>query len=501
MTMRDVPHLNGDVPHLPRRVWLLLAALALAGPALAADEDKDLDLIPQTVPAPAAGETNAREPNPPGSKFSGRVFIQNALGFTSLRDDLLVPFPPPLPPRWEERLLADARIEWSLAPDAFVLYSGRLNLLAEENLGFPNRGNVTHDWRELYASVEPRPRDYLDGGRINLKSGVALGFNPTDFFRARAVVDPLTADPSALREDRLGALMVRAQHVGEGASVSAAFAPRVTDPAPIGTDPYRGFDPLFDHTNGSNRWLLKGAMKLGDMDPEAVIFGEDGHWKIGGHVSRPIGQASVAYLEWSGGRRRGILDEAIAFGQRTGTIPPSAPAPLAQGNENRFRSQLALGASYTTESKLTLNLEYHYNEAGFSRSDWDRWFALGDASASLSPRSDPGVSPRRGPGSDLSQELWYIRGYASDFQEPLYRHGIFLRGDWVDFLVPKLELTGFVLADAGDGSALMQLEASYSASDHWTFGVLAGGTTGGRASDFGSLPRAASVLFKATRYF
>jgi hypothetical protein len=224
-------------------------------------------------------------------------------------------------------------------------------------------------------------------------------------------------------------------------------------------------------------------MKLGDMDPEAVLYGEDGHLKIGGNISRPIGQASVAYLEWSGGRRAGIIDEAIAFGQRTGTIPASAPVPISQGNDKRFRNQLALGASYTTENKLTLNLEYHYNEAGFSRDDWDR------------------LSPRRRPGSNVSQELWFIRAYASDFQEPLYRHGIFLRGDWVDFLVPKLELTGFVLADAGDGSTLYQLEAEYSASDHWTFGVLAGGTTGGRRSDFGSLPRAASVLFKATRYF
>jgi hypothetical protein len=466
-----------------RLAWAPLAALAMAGSVLA-DEDKDLDLIPQAAPVaqpPAEAKATA-------SRFSGRVYLENALGFTSVRNDLLVPFPPPLPPTWEERLLADARVEWALSPSALLLYSGRLNVLAQEDLGFPNRGNVTHDLRELYASVEPRPRGYLDAGRINLKSGVALGFNPTDFFRARAVVDPLTADPRALREDRLGALTVRTQHVGEGASVSAAFAPRVTDPAPIGSDPYRGFDPLFSHTNGSNRWLLKGAMKLGDMDPEAVLFGEDGQLKIGGNVSRPIGQASVAYLEWSGGRRQGVIDEAIAFGQKTGTFPPSAPVAISQGGDKRFRSQLAVGASYTTESKLTLNLEYHYNEAGFSRQDWDRWFAAGE-------------SPRRRPGPDLSQQLWYIRGYASDFQEPLYRHGIFLRGDWVDFMVPKLELSGFVLADAGDGSALFQLEADYTASDHWTFGVLAGGTAGGRRSDFGSLPRAASVLFKATRYF
>ena len=466
MTIRDVPRLAG-----------ILAVLALGwtAPAFGADEDKDLDLIPQAAPAVAPQQA---ETKPAASRFSSRVYLENALGFSSVRDDLLVPFPPPLPPRWQERFLGDARLEWTLSPTAFVLYSGRLNLLAEEDLGFPNRGNLTHDWRELYVSTEPRPRDYIDAGRINVKSGVALGFNPTDFFRARAVVDPLTADPRALREDRLGTLMLRGQHVGEGASVSALFAPKVTNPAPIGSDPYRGFNPLFSHTNASNRWLVKGGMKLGDMDPEAVLYGEDGQWKIGGNLSRPIGQASVAYLEWSGGQRLGIADEAIACGQRTGTMSPSAPVVISQGNDKRFRNQLAVGASYTTESKLTLNLEYHYNEAGFSRSAWDRWFASG-----------------------LPRELWYVRGYAADLQEPLYRHGVFLRGDWADFMVPKLEVSGFVLADAGDGSTLYQVEAEYAASDRWTFGVLAGGTTGGRRSDFGSLPRAASVLFKATRYF
>jgi hypothetical protein len=449
-------------------------------PALAADENNDLDLIPQGAPF---AQPQAK---PAASKFSGRAYVENALGFTSSRDSLLVPLPPPQQPRWEERLLADARVEWPLSSTAFVLFSGRLNVLAQENLGFLNRANVTQDWRELYASTEPRPRDYLDAGRINLKSGVALGFNPTDFFRARAVVDPLTADPRALREDRLGTVMLRGQHVGEGASVSAAFAPKVEDPAPIGSDPYRGFNPLFSHTNASNRWLVKGGMKLGEMDPEAVAFGDDGQWKVGWNLSRPIGQASVAYVEWAGGRRLGIIDEAIAFGQKTGTLPPSAPVVISQGGDKRFRNQLAVGASYTTESKLTLNLEYHYNEAGFPHADWDRWFALGEGRSDSSP---------------VVRELWFIRGYASDFQEPLYRHGLFLRGDWADFLVPKLELSGFVLADAGDGSTLFQLEARYSASDHWTFGVLAGGTTGGRRSDFGSLPRAASVLFNATRYF
>ena len=460
-----------------------LACLALfAGAAIAADEDKDLELIPR-VEKPATTETIA----PPADSVGQRIYLENALEFTSLRDGLLVPFPPPLPPRWQERLFGDARVQWPLGSGAFIAYSGRLNLLAEEDLGFPNRGNVTHDLRELYASFEPETRDYLDMGRINVKSGVALGFNPTDFLKARAVVDPLTADPRALREDRLGAMMFRAQRVGEAASIAALYAPKLTDPAPIATDPYRGFSPLFGRTNSTNRWLVKGSVQLGDgMNPEALLFGEEGHVKIGANITESVGQATVVYLEWSGGRQTGIIDQAFAFGMKTGAIPSTAAGLITQGGDERFRSQLAIGASYTTETKITFNLEYHYNASGFSRSDWDHWFALGEGR----PESSP-----------VSRALWYIRGYAADQQQPIQQHSIFLRADWVDFLVPKLELTGFVLADASDGSTLMQIEADYAHTDNWTFGALANATTGGRRSNFGSLPQGASLLLKATRYF
>jgi hypothetical protein len=457
------------------------AGLVLALGAHAAAEDKDVDLIPRAAPsAPAA-------PSATPANGTTRIFVENAFVATALRDDLLVPSPPPSPPRWEDRLFADARLEWPLGANAFVAYSGRLNLKVQEDLGFPNRGNVTHDWRELYVSAEPQPRAYVDAGRINVKSGVALGFNPTDFFKARAVVDPLTADPRALREDRLGALMLRGQRVGERVTFSAAYAPKVRDPAPVAIDPDRGFDPLFDRTNASNRWLVKASAQLGDgFNPEGLFYHDVNGSKLGVNLAESVGQSAVVYLEWAGGRRLGIVDEAFAFGRQTGTIPPSAPDVIGQGGEKRFRSQLAAGASYTTETRITFNLEYHYNGAGFSDSDWDRWFSIGQGRPASSP---------------ITRSLWFVRGYASDQQEPLQRHAVFARMDWVDFLVPKLELTGFALVDAQDGSALVQLQADYARSDTWSFGMLAAGTTGGRRSNFGSLPREASVLLRATRYF
>ncbi|HJU24941.1 MAG TPA: hypothetical protein VJ891_20735 [Casimicrobiaceae bacterium] len=459
--------------------WLVVCALASA--AKAADENKDLDLIPRTESNPVPAATA----EPAGR--SARLYIENAFTFNTLRDDLLVPAPPPLAPHWEERLLGDVRAEWALGTSARVAYSGRLNILAYDGSGFPNRSNVTNDLRELDLSIEPRPGDYLDIGRINAKNGVALGFNPTDFFKARAVVDPLTADPSTLRENRLGALMVRGQHVSEGGSISLVYAPKVTDAAPIGDDPDRGFNPLFGRTNGSNRWLLKGSARLrDDFNPELLMYRENGRTQFGANLTESIGQSTVAYVEWAGGQRRGIIDEALAFGRQAGTIPASAPDVIDQGGQERFRSQAAIGASYTTQNRITFNLEYHYNGAGLSRADWGRWFAAGEGTSASTP---------------IARQLWFIRDYAAERQEPMQRHAVFLRADWVDFLVPKLELTGFVLADAADASTFLQLEADYASTDLWNFGVLVSGTAGGRRSNFGSLPRAVTVLFKVTRYF
>ena len=46
-------------------------------------------------------------------------------------------------------------------------------------------------------------------GRINVRNGAALGYNPTDFFRSGALRSVVSIDPNSLRENRLGTVMLR----------------------------------------------------------------------------------------------------------------------------------------------------------------------------------------------------------------------------------------------------------------------------------------------------
>jgi hypothetical protein len=462
-------------------LMLLVASVAAAG---AAEEDKDLELIP-----PAAQEApSAAQPVPaaPGGNGAHRTYLEDAFTATPLRGHLAVPFPPPTPASWEDRLFLDSRDAWTLAPGLSLTYSGRLNLRAANDVPFPSHEGVRNDLREAFLSWQPDEATWLDLGRINLKSGVAVGYNPTDFFRTRAVVEPLTADPTVLREDRLGTLMLLGQRVWQGGSLTAAYAPKVTQPTALyGNLNLPTLDPMLDRTNAAHRLLLKGSVALAEgFSPEALVYHEGNRTQVGANLTTGLGHQTILYLEWAGGVRASLIDDALRYGRQTGSLPRNAPPVLPDPMGQRFSNDLSAGLSYVpSDTRLTLNLEYHFHQAGLSGRDWRRWFDAGGSGA---------------PGAAAT--LWYIRAWAQDQQEPLSRHTLFVRADWVDAFVHDLEITALAIVNLQDGSALAQASADYYVSRAWTIGAQFSLTVGGRRSEFGSLPQAAGALLRFVRY-
>jgi hypothetical protein len=62
-------------------------------------------------------------------------------------------------------------------------------------------------------------------------------------------------------------------------------------------------------------------------------------------------------------------------------------------------------------------------------------------------------------------------------------------------------LSGIGFVNLTDGSGMVQLAANYDLSDSWSLGLYAGGTYGGRRSEWGSLPNATNAIFQLQRYF
>jgi len=448
-------------------------------------EDNDLARIP-AAPAP---QGKSRQEAPAAGAANGRIYLENAFIQTGQRGGLIVPAPQLTASNpWQERLFLDVRKVFRLDERLNFTLSDRLNFRAQNNISLPNHENVINDFREGFLSWQPHDGIYLDVGRINLRSGAALGFNPTDFFRSRAVVEPLTADPSVLREDRLGTLMLEAQYIGQGRALTVAVAPALVRPSPIYTDTnLLSFNPSIDRTNAHDRILVKGSFTIGkDFNPELLYYREGSQNKFGANLTRGFGQKIIGYLEWAGGESTNLIDEALRYGRETGTLPPNAPGAIPDDTNVHLQNDLAAGASYTTSRKITFNLEYHLHQAGFSRDDWSRWFSAGQGKSSSSP---------------IVGELWYIRDYALDQQVPLARQSTFLRADWVDAIIPNLELTGFINTDLYDGSSLVQVSADYYVSRAWTIGAQISADLGSKRSDFGSLPQPVGMLFKLARYF
>lgn len=467
---------------------LLALALTLALPiglaAAQSAEDKDLDLIPDEVLAPTADEPDERAARQIGN-LSYKAFLEEAPQGNINRKSLVVPLPPGFQPSWQNRLSADFRGEWTFNPTWSVSLANRLNLLTEQGNGPASQW--LNDFREGFATWRGEGENFADFGRVNVKSGVALGFNPTDFFRRNAVDIFVSADPSVLRDNRLGVLMARGQWVREYGALSLIAAPGVGFQNDAWWANAASYGLNLQNTNYNSKFLAKATLNLTkNLTPEILLYREGAQNAVGANLAYGIGDRWVVYGEYAGGQMRGLAAQAIISGKQLGDLPPTTPNIYPSGYGMSFKSQLAVGISYATEPKLSVNLEYHYNQQGWTANDLATWFRVGQQVSSI-----PGAT---GP-------LWWIRQFSRNQLQPLMQHQMFLRVAMDDVVVPNLTVSDVTFYSPADRSVSTQATIEYHVTPRVSMGVLLGANFGGPTSNFGSLPTSASAIGKFRVYF
>jgi hypothetical protein len=494
-------------------VVALLAALAVVVPVVSCaamepasrnGEDSDLQLIPGEVMAPTSPQTNAQwvpkaEVQPAGQPapeaYRVKIFLDDAFQVNIKRGSLIVPLPAPLVKDWGNRFSLDMRAEVALAPSLALTVADRVNVLLNEALDLSEDG-VLNDLKEAYLTWNLWGTTFFDLGRVNVKNGVAVGFNPTDYFKKNAVTTRISEDPSVLRENRLGTLVARGQRIWEKGALTLLVAPEVThEPDHWWTDDAGGLG--LERTNDRTQLLVKGSVKsLWDLNPELLYYNDDGQSNFGLNLSRGIGNQIVAYAEWSIGQSGDLIAEADQAGRDAGIIPRRAPLVLAGSSEDRFRNQLTLGFSYTEKINRTTYFEYHYNEAGFSADDWSQWFHAGVLARRLQE-----VSATEKNGRGMLAQLWWIRQYAQIVQEPLNRHSFMVKTQWKEAFVKKLDLSGLFVINPNDASFFLQPLAEYHLHPNLTLSLTLNCFLGSDQSEFGSLEQMGNVRVGATYYF
>jgi hypothetical protein len=316
-----------------------------------------------------------------------------------------------------QRLSLDLQVDKSFAPGWRAVLADRLDINWPAQIDDQHEINTL---KEAYLSWQAQADRILDLGRINARNGVATGYNPTDFFRAGAIRSVVSVDPASLKKNRLGSMMFRGQMLSAGGSLSALYSPKLADErnnAP--------FSPDFGATNSNNRWLLSASQQVAEgVTPQWLIYGESGHSaQLGFNLTNLIGDASVVFLEWSGGRSRSQLSQA-----------------LNAADDSAFRQRIATGLTYTTSDKLSVTLEYDYNGAALDRAAWNGLM-----------RGSPVVYGQ-------------YRTWVQIMQDLPTKQAVFAYASWQDAMINHLDLSAMLRFNVADRSRLNWLEARY----HWT---------------------------------
>ena len=432
-------HTKSTISGVRRAVGLLAACLLLmAGSALADDEDASALQLADT--APAAVE-KARD---------WRAFVEGGYGGSSRRDGD--------PARYSRRLSFDIQYDHSFSSEWRAVFADRLDINS------PKQGtgeNSINTIKEAYLSWRAQADTILDLGRVNVRNGVAMGYNPTDYFRTGVLRSVVSISPASLKENRQGSAMLRAQQLWDSGSVTALYSPKLVTQASS-----NAFNPDWGASNNRDRWLIALNQKVDDnFNPQLLLYQEE-HQRaqIGLNLTALLNDATVAYLEWSGGRSPSLLAQSMA------------QAALPHADDSAFHNRLSTGATYTTPNKISLTAEYEYNGGGIDQSDWD---AL-----------------RRGP---LPLYGLY-RGWVQAVQDQPTRQTLFFYGMWQDALITHLDLSAMESVDVADASHRSWLEARYHL-DQFEYALQWQRNSGKRFSDFGAAPQRQSWLASLRYYF
>ncbi len=419
----------------PRKLLLQALCIVCGAQALSARGADDDALA---LPGPSEPEQKKESP--------WRVTLEGGIGSIDRRLGL--------PAQDARRAALDVRYSGKLSESWRLTLSDRLDSLHPVADGRPSTRN---DLREAYAAWQITGENTaIELGRLNLRHGNAFGYNPTDVFRSGAVRTVTTADPLALRENRLGTFMARVSQLGANGGFAVALAPKLAN----GPDS-RAVAVDAGATNSAHRALLTVDVRSSDrLSSQALLLLERGKAAtLGASFTALVSNSAVAYGELTSSKSPSLHDQIVG----------SAGAPAR-------KPRAALGLTYTLPSSMAVTVEAEFNGAGLDRSGWTRVFNQG-------PLAYQRFVALTQPNLELGS-----------------RHALLVYATQKDLGIKRLDLTAFVRKSTVDHSALAWAEVRY----HWPQFDLAlqwQRSFGAARTEFGAMPQSQIVQLAGYFYF
>ncbi|HEY1586097.1 MAG TPA: hypothetical protein VGH63_10455 [Polyangia bacterium] len=350
-------------------------------------------------------------------------------------------------------LVVDFRHDWRIHKAWRIAVSDRLYGAApfDRAPNAPPYTSLLNNIRELSIGWHGGTTDsiYIDVGRINVRNGVASGYNPTDFFKVGAVRTAISLDPSALQIDRLGTVMGMLHYINAAGAWTLAIVP----PLNFWTDTNDAwYSPALSRTNYTTALFAKYAPQLSErFSLDLLMFApirSDLNPKLGVDASLLLANAWVMNAEWAVDRCTPLAGPGDA-----------TPGPI-------WCHRVAANVVWTTPLGFELTIEGQYSSDALSLSAWRRWRSV----------SGPALAP-----------LGAIAAQRELEREPLVQAGLFARLDWREpFAARGLHVSAFAQINPFDWSALAQLSIAWRIHDGWLIGQQTAAGVGAVATQFGS---------------
>lgn len=432
----------------PKTLALLLAAAVTALPAQAAEDDAlDLQADPPAKDSPSASRPSGDKAPATPAPQAGNLRL--ALELAGLRGNRLGGGA-------EDGHRAALDLRWSGLLGSGWRF-GLSNRIDDIHPVQPGQRSTRNSLREAFVAWQSDATS-VEAGRVNLRHGPGYGYNPTDYFRRGATRTIVSADPLALRENRLGTFMLRGSQLLSAGSVAIAWAPKLTSDGP--SDRTVSLD--LGATNNRQRVLLTASGRASERwSGEVLALAEDGgRGRLGASFTGLATDWLVLHGELSHGKAPDLL--AVGLGQATPSL--------------RRVEQAVLGATVTLPGGLAITAETAYNGGGLDRAGWQQLFAQGP------------VAPAR------------LFAATQPDQELAARRSWLLYATQKNVVIKQLDVTGFVRHNPIDSSSLAWAELRY----HWPrldTALQWQRSRGGLATEYGALPYRQVWQVVGTLYF
>ena len=342
------------------------------------------------------------------------------------------------------RSIFDFRNEWRFGSGWSATLSDRIEWVEDDG----GTSTVRNALREGYVTRRLNDALFADLGRINLRSGVASGFNPTDWLREGAALPQTSQNPASLRENRLGTFMMRFQAIEDWGAAHVAAIPHLARKR----DEISRYGFAWGSTNDDQALHARVAPKLSeDVSLDLLAYAREGRrpqWGL--NLTSVLNHALIAHVE-------------LAAGKRTGLNGPGA-APSIESHQ-----RAAAGFSWAAPNGAVVSVERHIATDALSRRDWEAWRQAADG---------PTV---RG--------LAQLRAQRSGLQEPLVRDAWFVRTAITGLTdSANLDLAAFVRINPYDRSYLWQIDGGWHLLPRASIYASLGGFAGSSRSEFGANP-------------